>query len=218
MSYLGLDVGTTGCKAGIFDAEGRLSALAYREYPLLAPEPGWAEIDSSQVAAACREVIAEAVERCAGDPVRGMWASIASGAGVADREKEAMRYVLSWASMNRSKFLTSERHRSQSVEPSGGWLGFWTQATGDGWDWVAISAGAIDDFLVSKGFDGPKAIRRQWAEAGWLVQDDPKRTTARVNQLEGRIRMVKIRRDVAESIGDLGNYDTKNQGSLPFGE
>ncbi len=72
MSYLGLDVGTTGCKAGAFDAEGRLLALAYREYPLLSPEPGWAEIDSVEVCRACREVIAEAVQACAGDPVRAM--------------------------------------------------------------------------------------------------------------------------------------------------
>ena len=40
MSYLGLDIGTTGCKAGVFSQEGRLLALAYREYPLLAPERG----------------------------------------------------------------------------------------------------------------------------------------------------------------------------------
>ncbi len=72
MSYLGLDVGTTGSKAGVFDAEGRLLALAYREYPLLTPQPGWAEIDSSQVAAACREVIREAAAKCPGDPVRGI--------------------------------------------------------------------------------------------------------------------------------------------------
>jgi len=72
LSYLGLDVGTTGCKAGAFDAEGRLLALAYREYPLLSPEPGWAEIDSVEVCRACREVIAEAVQACAGDPVRAM--------------------------------------------------------------------------------------------------------------------------------------------------
>ena len=70
MSYLGLDVGTTGSKAGVFDAEGRLLALAYREYPLLTPQPGWAEIDSSQVAAACQEVIREAVGKAPGDPVR----------------------------------------------------------------------------------------------------------------------------------------------------
>ena len=42
MSYLGLDIGTTGCKAAVFDQEGRMLALAYREYPLLSPQPGWA--------------------------------------------------------------------------------------------------------------------------------------------------------------------------------
>jgi xylulokinase len=72
LSYLGLDIGTTGCKAGLFDAAGRLLALAYREYPLLTPEPGWAEIDSAQVCRACREVIAEAAAACPGDPVRGL--------------------------------------------------------------------------------------------------------------------------------------------------
>lgn len=72
MSYLGLDIGTTGCKAGIFDAQGRLLALAYREYPLLAPQRGWAEIDSEQVCQACMAVIQEAAARCAGDPVAGM--------------------------------------------------------------------------------------------------------------------------------------------------
>ena len=64
MSYLGLDVGTTGSKAGVFDAEGHLLALAYREYALLTPRPGWAEIDSRQVAAACREVIREDAGTC----------------------------------------------------------------------------------------------------------------------------------------------------------
>ena len=72
MSYLGLDIGTTGAKAGLFDAEGRLLALAYREYPLLTPEPGWAEIDSSQVCRACLDVIREAAAACPNDPVRGL--------------------------------------------------------------------------------------------------------------------------------------------------
>jgi xylulokinase len=72
LSYLGLDVGTTGCKAGAFSAEGRLLALAYREYPLLTPQPGWAEIDSAQVVRACRACLAEAVQACVGDPVRGL--------------------------------------------------------------------------------------------------------------------------------------------------
>lgn len=72
MSYLGLDIGTTGCKAAVFDAEGRVLALAYREYPLLVPRPGWAEVDSARVCADCRGAIQEAVALSRGDPVRAM--------------------------------------------------------------------------------------------------------------------------------------------------
>ena len=60
MSFLGLDIGTSGCKAAVFDGEGRLLALAYREYPTLSPQPGWAELDPEQVAGACFAVIKEA--------------------------------------------------------------------------------------------------------------------------------------------------------------
>ncbi len=72
MSYLGIDVGTTGCKAGLFGTEGRLAGLAYREYPLLSPEKGWAELDSGRVIASCLEVIREAATLSPGDPVRAI--------------------------------------------------------------------------------------------------------------------------------------------------
>lgn len=72
MSYLGLDIGTTGCKAAVFDAEGGLRAAAYREYPLLSPQPGWAEVDSARVCRDCCDVIREAVAATPGDPVRGL--------------------------------------------------------------------------------------------------------------------------------------------------
>ena len=72
MSYLGLDVGTTGCKACVFDAAGNLLATAYREYPLLTPEPGAAEIDSARVCQGCVEVIREAAAAVGNDPVRGL--------------------------------------------------------------------------------------------------------------------------------------------------
>ena len=45
MSLMGLDVGITGCKAIIFDLDGKTIASAYREYPLLHPQPGWPELD-----------------------------------------------------------------------------------------------------------------------------------------------------------------------------
>lgn len=44
MAYLlGLDVGTTGCKAALFDVGGETVAAHTEEYPLYHPHPGWAE-------------------------------------------------------------------------------------------------------------------------------------------------------------------------------
>jgi xylulokinase len=72
MSYLGIDVGTSGCKAGRFDARGSLLALAYCEYPLITPQIGWAEIDSATVCQSCIEAIREAAAGGPADPVAAL--------------------------------------------------------------------------------------------------------------------------------------------------
>ncbi|MFT3849325.1 MAG: FGGY-family carbohydrate kinase [Propionivibrio sp.] len=61
MSLLGIDLGTTGCKAGVFGLDGRRLGAAYREYDMLHPQPGWSELDSAEVWDKVRAVIAEAV-------------------------------------------------------------------------------------------------------------------------------------------------------------
>lgn len=44
MQYLlGIDIGTTGTKAALFDSEGTLLAASYRELRLYYPRPGWVE-------------------------------------------------------------------------------------------------------------------------------------------------------------------------------
>ena len=40
MSLLGIDIGTSGCKAAAFSAEGTLLALAYEEYDIQHPQTG----------------------------------------------------------------------------------------------------------------------------------------------------------------------------------
>jgi len=72
MSYLGLDIGTSGCKAAIFNREGQMLAYAYREYPLLHPSAGAAELDSETVITRCFEVIREVNAAVAKDPVVAM--------------------------------------------------------------------------------------------------------------------------------------------------
>ncbi len=46
MSLMGIDIGTTGTKAIVFDENGSVLASDYKEYDLLFPEPGWVEFDT----------------------------------------------------------------------------------------------------------------------------------------------------------------------------
>lgn len=72
MSLMGLDVGTTGCKAVVVDPEGRILSSAYREYALTHPRPGWVELDSDLVWAKTREAISEATSQCRQDLVKAL--------------------------------------------------------------------------------------------------------------------------------------------------
>ena len=71
MSYLGLDIGTSGCKAVIFEQNGTMLSSSYREYLLKIPHPGWSELDSEQVIDSCSRVIREAVKGSAA-PVKAI--------------------------------------------------------------------------------------------------------------------------------------------------
>jgi len=75
MSYLGIDVGTTGCKAVAFNEAGEQIALAYRDYPVVSPREGWAELDPKLVLDKCAEAIREVAAACSHDPVRAMGVS-----------------------------------------------------------------------------------------------------------------------------------------------
>ena len=72
MSLLGVDVGTTGCKAALFRTDGRLLASAYEEYAYLAPQPGQAELDAPRVWEAIRRAIARAAAGGRSDPVSAL--------------------------------------------------------------------------------------------------------------------------------------------------
>jgi xylulokinase len=72
MSYLGLDIGTSGCKAVVFNDHGEELAAAFREYPLIIPGEGWVELDSEQVCVKCFEVIGEVARKTGADPVLAM--------------------------------------------------------------------------------------------------------------------------------------------------
>jgi len=87
MSLMGLDVGTTGCKAVVFNAEGKILAQAYREYPLLHPRAGWAELNMEVVLKKVEESIKEASLQARADPIKALSISTQGEAFVPIDEK-----------------------------------------------------------------------------------------------------------------------------------
>ncbi len=61
--YMGIDVGTTGCKTVIFDQDGSEYGEAYREYPVICTMPHQAEQDAEQVFAMLIQTMSEAVSK-----------------------------------------------------------------------------------------------------------------------------------------------------------
>lgn len=72
MSLLGIDIGTTGCKAGAFSEDGRMIASAYEEYTLHHPQPGWVELDAAQVWGQVCKTIRAVVSHTSHDPVKAL--------------------------------------------------------------------------------------------------------------------------------------------------
>jgi len=72
MSLLGIDIGTTGCKAAAFSPDGRCLADAYREYTTLQPHAGRAELDSRVVWGRTKQVIEEVAEKTGSDPITAL--------------------------------------------------------------------------------------------------------------------------------------------------
>jgi xylulokinase len=72
MSLLGLDIGTSGCKATIVDYEGNVKGQAYQEYSLLAPKPGWQELDPELVWKSVKRVIADSLAQHKGDNIKAI--------------------------------------------------------------------------------------------------------------------------------------------------
>ncbi|HOM17274.1 MAG TPA: glycerol kinase GlpK [Thermoguttaceae bacterium] len=81
-----LDLGTTGVRFVIFNAEGVELASAYREIPLVYPQPGWVEQDPEEMIQASLAVIHQALQRA------GLQAKDLAGFGVTNQRET----VIAW--------------------------------------------------------------------------------------------------------------------------
>ena len=66
--FIGIDIGTSGAKAGIFDIDGNLVSLQQQEYQFVHPYPGWSEINANIVWEKIIQVVQASVINSGLDP------------------------------------------------------------------------------------------------------------------------------------------------------
>ena len=76
MKLIGLDVGTTGCKAIVFNAEGHILGHGFREYGVICDVPGKAEQDAEQVWILVKEALREATAKSGGKDILAISLSV----------------------------------------------------------------------------------------------------------------------------------------------
>ena len=94
--YMGVDIGTSGCKAVVFDENGRQFSYAHREYDIISKNDGWAELDTDEVIEKCFCIVKESAGQIAPYSVTGMGISSQGEAfTMLDKEGKALYYALS---------------------------------------------------------------------------------------------------------------------------
>jgi xylulokinase len=92
MMLAGLDIGTTCCKAAIFDRAGTLLASASREYAVDIPHPTWAEQDAENVWRLAQDSLREAIAQAGPCEVVAIGLSVQGEAVMpVDRKGQALR-------------------------------------------------------------------------------------------------------------------------------
>ena len=92
MRLIGLDIGTTGCKAALFSTEGDLLASASMEYAVDIPHPGWAEQDAEYVWKLAQEVLRDVVVAAQGEEISAIGLSVQGEAVIpVDAQGHALR-------------------------------------------------------------------------------------------------------------------------------
>jgi xylulokinase len=107
MSFLGIDVGTSGTRALVIDDTGSVIASATEEHqPFASPQTGWAEQDPDDWWRACRAAIRAALERgkLSGDQIDCVgFSGQMHGAVLLDEQARVVRPALIWCDVRTDK-------------------------------------------------------------------------------------------------------------------
>lgn len=116
MSLLGIDIGTSGCKAIAFTARGETIGRAQAEYDVKAPRSGYAELDTNDVWEKVRRCIRDTARQTGDDPIEAISiASIGEAVVPVSKEKEILGPSILFIDLRGEEYVDVI---SASVEPS----------------------------------------------------------------------------------------------------
>ncbi|GMU24913.1 MAG: hypothetical protein AMXMBFR13_49840 [Phycisphaerae bacterium] len=129
------------------------------------------------------------------DPIAALWEELAAGASEADKPKEALAYVYSWAQANRSSFIDGSGP-NPAMGPYEGWAGRWDSC--EEWEWVAFYTHRLKELLEKANYN-PQAALSAWRDRGWLDCDkDGRRYEKKVTVNGEKPRMYVLKRSALE--------------------
>jgi putative DNA primase/helicase len=132
------------------------------------------------------------------DALDSIWEDLILETKGADRSKEALDYVVSWAQSNSKEFYP----RCGDRLPYKGMAGKWKD--GEDWDQVGLFRHRLEELLKTHGFDC-EAVLRTWRDRGWLRTDSEigkDRFTKRERIAGESPRLVCIKREAIEMLND----------------
>lgn len=95
---IGVDIGTTSTKAGLFSLDGEMFGFAQQGYPLFQDLNGMAEQDSEQIYAAVLQVIAELSAQVSPEQIIGLsFSSAMHSLIVLDQHQQPVTRCITWA-------------------------------------------------------------------------------------------------------------------------
>jgi sugar (pentulose or hexulose) kinase len=115
--FIGIDAGSSLCKAAIFDLSGRQFAESTRRTPISRPKPGWCELDPEMCWNAVIDVIRDALRSSGLEPrqIGGIGISAAMvGAWLVDPTGKTVRPGINWEDSRSQEII----NRMTSADPN----------------------------------------------------------------------------------------------------
>jgi gluconokinase len=114
---IGLDLGTTACKAVALDAGGQVLATTSADYPLYTPQSGWAEQDPQEIWAGAAAALRDLAARLGSAGLRGLALSGAMHSLLLlDAHDQPLTRALTWADQRAAQELPELRAAADSLQ------------------------------------------------------------------------------------------------------